>query len=394
MRILFLTQVLPLPLDAGPKVRAYYVLKYLAQAGHEVDLLSFVRPGDSDQYIQSLSGICHSVQTVRMRRSRFQDLSHGIRSLASRTPFLILRDQVAEMRDAVLRAAGNRSMDAIHADQLWMAPYGLECPHPKLSVLDQHNAVFVAVRRLADQQSNPLAKALLRREAEKLEAYERASCDRFDQVVWVTGQDQKAVGSDNGHRRRECVIPIAIDASARQPWERNGAFRVTFLGGMHWPPNREGVSWFVRDVWPSVAHAVPNSMLTVIGRKPPGAIEKLGRESRVEITGYVADPEPYLRETAVFVVPLRAGAGMRVKILDAWCCGLPVVSTSLGAEGIRAIDGENILLADDARSFAESVIRVMQDRTLARRLAANGRSAAEDSYDWKKVYRAWDEIYH
>jgi glycosyltransferase involved in cell wall biosynthesis len=85
---------------------------------------------------------------------------------------------------------------------------------------------------------------------------------------------------------------------------------------------------------------------------------------------------------------------MRVKILDAWCCGLPVVSTSLGAEGIRAIDGENILLADDARSFAESVIRVMQDRTLARRLAANGRSAAEDSYDWKKVYRAWDEIYH
>lgn len=394
MRILFLTQVLPLPLDAGPKMRAYYVLNYLAQAGHEVDLLSFVRPGDSDQHIKSLDSVCRSVQTVPMRRSRLRDLSDGLRSLGSKIPFLILRDQIPEMRMAVRQAAGKRSMDAVHADQLWMAQYGLDCPRPKLTVLDQHNAVYLAVRRMADQQPDPLRRAFLRKEARKLEAFERTACDEFDRVVWVSGQDQKAVGSANGHSSRERVIPIAIDPATRRPLDRSGAFRVTFLGGMHWPPNCEGVTWFVRKVWPEVARSVPNSVLTVIGRRPPGALGKSGCEPRVEITGYVPDPEPYLRETAVFVVPLHSGAGMRVKILDAWCWGLPVVSTGLGAEGIRAVDGENLLLADDAGSFAESVIRVMQDQTLARRLADNGRATAEDVYDWKKVYRAWDEIYH
>jgi len=113
----------------------------------------------------------------------------------------------------------------------------------------------------------------------------------------------------------------------------------------------------------------------------------------VEITGYVDDPTPYLVETAVFIVPLHAGGGTRVKILDAWCWGLPVVTTRVGAEGIRARDGENVLLGDTAEAFAQAVVRVLREPELAARLAAGGRRTVEAHYDWRDAYRAWDRVY-
>ena len=113
----------------------------------------------------------------------------------------------------------------------------------------------------------------------------------------------------------------------------------------------------------------------------------------MEITGYVADPTPYLAETAAFIVPLHAGGGMRVKILDAWCWGLPVISTRVGAEGIRVQEGENVRLADTPEAFAQAVVQVLRKPELAARLAAGGRRTVEVHYDWRRVYRAWDQVY-
>jgi len=395
MRILFLSQLLPLPLDAGPKIRAYYVLRYLAEAGHDVSLLCFVRPGDSDQDIRQLRRICSSVETVPLNRSRIKDVSDGVQSLFSSTPFLIRRDQVALMRRKCDRIMAGQTFDAVHADQLWMAPYSVKSIGPCLKVLDQHNAVCLIPRRMAEHEPNPFMKAFLRSEAAKLETFERLTCRLFDQVVWVTEEDRKTAGLDRGnHLNHSSVIPIATDPFSQRPLRRPQPFRVTFLGGMHWPPNSEGISWFADKVWPKVSRAVPSAVLTLIGKEPPKKFVRQDCGLRVEAPGYVFDLERYLSETAVFVVPIRSGAGMRVKILDAWCWGLPVVSTSLGAEGIRATAGENLLIADDAESFADCVIRVAQDAAFARRLADNGRSAVEMLYDWRKVYRAWGQIYH
>ena len=205
MRILFVTQVLPLPLDAGPKVRAYYVLRYLAEAGHDVHLVSFVRPGDSAEHIEALRRLCGSIETVPIVRSRLRDVRDGVRSLWTRTPFLVLRDDLPAMRGAIRRLAGARSFDAIHADQLWMAPYGMHGGSPiGLSVLDQHNAVFQVPRRMAEHHRNPAVRALLHGESARLEAYEREACRRFDRVVWVTDEDRRAVlppGENRGAAR-------------------------------------------------------------------------------------------------------------------------------------------------------------------------------------------------
>jgi len=395
MRILFATQVLPLPLDAGPKMRAYYVLRYLAEAGHDVHLVSFVRPGDSSEQLAALRRLCGSVQTVPIVRSRLRDVRDGLRSYWTGTPFLVLRDDLQPMRRALAELAGARTYDALHADQLWMAPYGMQDDVPVgLRVLDQHNAVFQVPRRMAEHHRNPAIRMLLHHESTRLEAYEREACRRFDRVVWVTEEDRRAVLPAHEDRGAgDTVIPIAADPGERPRIVRTRPFRVTFLGGLHWPPNREGAAWFLDRVWPRIAGAVPSAVLTVLGRDGAKALPKAHEHSRVEITGYVDDPRPYLAETAAFVVPLKSGAGMRVKILDAWCWGVPIVSTTVGAEGLRAVHDDNLLIADDAEAFADAVIRLAREPRVAARLADGGRATVERDYDWRRVYTAWDEVY-
>ncbi|MBK8045650.1 MAG: hypothetical protein IPK16_00080 [Anaerolineales bacterium] len=174
MNILFLTQILPYPLDAGPKTRAYYVLRYLAEAGHQVTLLSFVRANDRPEYLAHLQDYCHALDTVPIRRSRRQDVADLMRSLPSNKPFLIGRDWIPAMATQVQHhlTQGNHPIDAVHADQLWMAPYALwarqvqdadrlSSPGKVRLVLDQHNAVFQIPRRLAEHERNPIKRSLL-----------------------------------------------------------------------------------------------------------------------------------------------------------------------------------------------------------------------------------------
>jgi glycosyltransferase involved in cell wall biosynthesis len=398
MRILFLSQVLPYPLDAGPKMRSYFVLRYLAQR-HQVTLLTFVRDTDRPEHIAHLAEFCHAVHTVPMRRSRWRDLKFLLQSLLNRQPFLIIRDEVPAMTVQIRQLIDEGQFDLVHADQLWMAPYALIARQaaaslpPKL-VLDQHNAVYLIPRRLAETESNPIKRQFMGREARLLATYETEVCRRFDHVVWVTEEDRRAVAalalSATTRLSPSTVIPICADPSHIKPIERvANSRRITFLGGLHWPPNAQGVAWFFRNVFPQVRASVPEAVLTVIGKNPPPGLEGEG----VEVTGYVADPSPYLAETVAFIVPLHAGGGMRVKILDAWSWGLPIISTTIGAEGIDIESGKDMLIADTAEAFAQAVIQVLKDPGLAQRLGETGRQTVETKYNWQTVYMAWDEVY-
>lgn len=401
MRILFLTQVLPYPLDAGPKARAYHVLRHLASRGHALTLVSFVRETDRPEDIECLKRFCRSVQTVKMHRSRTRDAWELLRSLALGKPFLVTRDWIPEMA-AKIRSIldAERPFDVIHADQLWMAPYALMARRasadvrPPAAILDQHNAVFQIPQRLADAESNLFKKILLRLEADKMARFEASACRQFNQVVWVTEQDRQALNALTaavGDVPKGTVIPISIDtAEERVINRRPDARRVTFLGGLHWPPNRQGVLWFKNRVWPSIAAKVPDAVFTVIGKDPP---VQVASAEKVEIRGYVEDPAPLLAETAVFVIPLLAGGGMRVKLLDAWSWGLPVVSTRIGAEGILVEDGRDALIADQPEAFANAAVRLLREPSLAELLARNGRAKAERLYDWRRAYGAWDQVY-
>ena len=405
MRILFLTQVLPYPLDAGPKTRAYYVLRYLAQK-HDVVLVSFVRQTDTQEAIGHLGQHCSDVRVIPMPRSRSQDAAHLVRSLVTSRPFIIQRDRVRAMNVELATVIADQGpFDAVHSDQLWMAPYALTAAEMgdtlqrPLTVLDQHNAVYLIPERLAEGEGNPAKRALLAIEARKMARFEVETCARFDRVAWVTEEDFEAVDEraiEAGTRApKSAVIPICTDPAMEAPVDRRAdSRRVTFLGGLHYPPNAQGMLWFAENVFPLVLAQAPDAVLTVIGKQPPAGLHKLGFDTRnLDVTGYAPDPKPYLAETAAFIVPLHSGGGMRVKILDAWTWGVPIVSTTIGAEGIGVSPGEDILIGDSAEAFAEMTIELLRDPHRAEQIARAGRLALESHYDWRNRYQEWDEVY-
>ena len=400
MKILFMTQVLPYPLDAGPKIRGYHVLCHLSQT-NEITLLSFTRSSDSPEAISHLKSICTHLETIGMPRSRYLDGKAMVKSLLNNLPFLITRDEVSQMDLMVSQLINKERYDVIHADQLWMAPYALKAQkeaikcgyHPEI-ILDQHNAVQLIPGRMAESSESQFVKLWLKREAGLMAAYERKICEQFDRVVWVTEEDLKVVfpevTSSLNTDEKNSVIPICIDAEEMVPLEKIPESKdILFIGGMHWPPNADGVNWFGNEVFPLILQKQPNAQFVAVGKQPPAT---LTGENIVK-TGYVDSTDTYWAGSRVFVVPLRAGGGMRVKILDAWVKGVPVVSTSIGAEGIDYSHGKDILIADTPDDFAQAVNRLLTDETLAMELSRAGQETIRKRYDWKSIYPQWDKVY-
>lgn len=397
-RILFLTELLPYPLVSGAKFRAYYVLRYLAQR-HDVTLLSFIRPDDRPEYLDHLRGFLTQVYSVAMQRSFARNVRAVAASLFSGRPAIITREEIGAMRRRVEELLATGRFDVVHADQIPMAQYGLIGEGRAVKrLLDQHNATFQIIERMAGSEKSWCKRALLQREARSFARYEADVCRQFDQITFVTQDDRIALSERMGQPGLELskttVIPICVDTEAIKPIERVPApFRVTHLGTMNWPPNVEGVLWFWESVWPIVREQFPRARFTCIGKGSPDKILALAKHNDVDALGYIEDPDPYLAETAVFIVPLFAAGGMRVKIVDVWCQGLPIVSTTVGAEGIDIQDGENILIADTEQDFASAVVRLLKDRELQAQLCANGRKWVEEKYNWRRVYTAWDDVY-
>ena len=401
MKILFLSQLLPYPLDAGPKVRSYYVLRHLAEQ-HSVTLATFVRSSDSPEAQAHLGSLVARLATCPINRSAGQLVSAIGRSALSGEPVLITRDRVPGMVALLRQLVAGTSFDAIHADQLWMAPYALAAAAPSRAggarprlVLDQHNAVYLIPMRLAASAANPVMRLAWWREARQMQRYEASACQAFDRVVTVTEVDRSALQDlyPDGRQPQFTVIPICIDAQMVRPRPRPSSPGLLFLGGMHWPPNAEGARWFAETILPAIREGAPQAIFLAVGRQPPESLLRPEVASFIETPGYVDDPQPFWARSQVFVVPLRAGGGMRVKILDAWAQGLPVVSTTIGAEGLTYRAGENILIADTPQAFAEAVLAILNDASLAQRLSAAGRLTVEQHYDWRRVYQAWDPIY-
>lgn len=336
-----------------------------------------------------------------------------LKSLVSNRPFLITRDEVPEMDLTLRKLIQENRFDAIHADQLWMAPYALKAKSEAIKngyqpriILDQHNAVYLIPKRMAEASKNRFLIIWLKHESKLMSQYELQTCRQFDHVVWVTQEDLTAVSSiasqrykdnlkaivDKARSQNNSIIPICVDASETASIDRiTEKHEILFVGGMHWPPNADGVTWFAKEILPQVTKEHPHARFVALGKQPPEVIKAIGQQ--VITPGYVESTERYWAFARVFVVPLRAGGGMRVKILDSWSRGVPIVSTTIGAEGISCQSGKDILIADTAEDFAVAVQKILTDDNLAQRLSHNGRRTLEDCYDWRKIYTAWDVVY-
>lgn len=392
LRILFLTQIVPYPPDSGPKIKTYNLLRYLVQR-HEVHLVSFARSDTEAQQARALRDICASVTTVGLQRSRGRDVAFLARSLLTGRPFLIERDDVPGMQAATAQLMARYTFDAVHADQLTMGQFAVDLPVP-LRVLDEHNAVWTIVKRSVKAMRGP-RRLVAELEWRKLRDYEGHLCRRFDCVTVVSEDDRRAlfraaVGSF------PCLeVPIAVDTDELAFIDRgSNARHVLSVATMFYPPNIEGVDWFARQVFPIIRRNVPETSLRIVGSRPPAQIRRLtDAHGGIEVTGYVADLTPILRESAVLVVPVHSGSGMRVKILEAFARGIPVVSTTLGVEGIEARSEEHLLVADTPDGFAAAVMRILREPETSARLARAGRELVCRRYDWRTALAALDQLY-
>jgi glycosyltransferase involved in cell wall biosynthesis len=392
MNVLLLTQILPYPPDSGPKVKTWNVLKYLGQR-HEVTLVSFVR-GDQAEHVKRLEHHCRAIYTVPMARGAAPDGLAMARSMLTGQPWMMMRDGRQAMRWLVDRLSAEQRFDVIHADQLNMAQYAERVPGA-FKVLDAHNALWLLYRRLWETMSPGLRKSILGRDWQLLKAYEGRMVRAFDAVLAVSHEDAAALQEAAGQPVDIVVIPIAIDTSELTVVERQSSpSHILHVGTMYWPPNIDGIRWFIDCVYPLIRQQRPDVQFDVIGARPPAELLALnGAGTGVHVTGYVEDCTLYQRQAAVMVVPLRAGGGMRVKILDGLAEGIPIVSTTLGCEGIRVTPERDILVGDTAEAFAACVLRVLNDPDLGRQLAANGRLLAEGTYDYRSACRPLDAVY-
>ena len=392
MRILLLTQVLPYPPDSGPKVKTWNLLKCLAPH-HAVTLVSFVR-GDQSSDVRRLAAYCEAVHGVPLRRSRRADLWHLLRSGFTRQPFLMVRDDRVAMRRVLEQLTARTRFDVVHADQLNMAQYAQRVPHAR-KVLDAHNALWLLYQRFHETMRAGPRKWLVGRDWRLLKQYEGQVCRGFDATLAVSDDDAAALEEAMGERGKVTVIPIGVDLQELPVITRRpGGNHIVHIGTMYWPPNADGVRWFIEHVYPRIRTARPDVVFDVIGTRPPRALRALARPgSGFNVTGHVEDPTPYLERAGAFVVPLRAGGGMRVKILNALAQGLPVVSTTMGCRGIAVEPGRHVLVADTAADFADGVLRVLNDDGLAAQLGRNGRQLVETRYDYRHLYPQVLEVY-
>lgn len=393
LRVLFLTQVLPYPPDAGPRIKTWNVLRALDAAGCRITLVSYVRDEET-RHIPAVRSVCEEVVTVPMHRSRIKDVIHLVRGLLQSRPFLLVRDDLPAMRRAVDRLVKTGRYSVIHADQVTMTQFALPSSHI-YRIFDAHNATWKILGRA--RRTNPWwMRPLLALEERRMRTYEGMVVSSFERTLSVTEQDRtslqlavQSTGSDLAEvGDRVISIPISIDTDRltrlnRQP----DPDEILTLGSLNYAPNAEGIRWFAERVFPHVRRQRPTARLKVIGKNPPADLVRMARRSQgaIQVLGYVEDLEPYFRSASVFVVPVLSGSGMRVRILEALARGVPMVTTPVGLEGVDAEDGEEVLVADGEEDFASAVVRLAGDTDLQQRLAVNGRRLAVRLYDWRRA---------
>ncbi len=286
-------------------------------------------------------------------------------------------------RAARLCAAERPKWVVAHAYHVAPAALGAGVP----AWIDFHNLDSEIWRRTAEMEGRGFVRAFARLQADRVAALERSLADAAAGVSCVSARDAKALRA-LGVRHEPLVVPNGVDlerhARRRAPASSEMVF---FVGDLSWPPNADGVRWFLREVWPRVRSLRPSARAEILGREAPADLARLAGEG-VALLGEGGDARDGWARASVAIVPLRAGGGTRLKILEAAASGVPVVSTSIGAEGLE-FGADEIRIRDEAGPFAEAVAGLLGDAVAAARQAGAARSRVEGSYGWGPIARAF-----
>jgi glycosyltransferase involved in cell wall biosynthesis len=401
MRILWLKTELLHPVDKGGKIRSYYMLKELKR-DHQITYLTLDDGSAAADARERAEEYCHELVCIPHRTT--PKFSAGFyaelaRNLVSPLPYFMQKYKSAEMREAIVDRIGKNRKgrpDVLVCDFLVPSINVPDLPADLLlpSVLFQHNVEAMIWKRHYEVQTNPVRKAYLRNQWHKAREYEATECRRYDRVVAVSPDDRLMMEKQYGLTAVD-DIPTGVDTEYFRPsgnlsLEPN---HLVFTGSMDWLPNEDAIRYFTAEIMPLIRKSIPEVKLTVVGRNPfPGLIELGKRDPSIIVTGRVDDVRPYIERAAAYVIPLRIGGGTRLKVYEAMAMERPLISTSVGAEGLPLTDGQELLLADTPEDFAAAVVRVLQDRSLAMSLGTRAAATVRERFGWDRVARRFAEI--
>ncbi len=391
MKILWIKSGGLVPLDHGGKIRSYQLAKQLARQ-HDVTLFTFYSEHPDDAHAQ-LEQVFARVICMPLRIPAPKSLGDYLgyaRNLFSRRPYSLAKYCQPQVARRLRRLLEEESYDVILCDFLLTAaviPWELPCP----KVLFTHNIEALIWQRHYQVARNPLWKAVCYREYRAMERLERRYLERSEYVLAVSEVD-RAFFARFVDPRKITVIPTGVDVDYFRPTpEAEQPNTLVFTGSMDWLPNEDGVFHFVDEILPRIRSHIPDVSLWVVGRRPSGRLQALAaRNHAVRATGTVEDIRPYMGQGSVYVVPLLVGGGTRLKIFEAMAMGKPVVSTSIGAEGLPVRHGENIILADTPEVFAHHVITLLRDPGKRGELGRAARQLVERNHSWASVVAQLD----
>lgn len=396
MHILFVATNLPVPPNNGQSMRSLSIIQALESSGHDLTFVSFAnetRPKD----LHPLSSFCRSIDLLDREMANLtqqSDYLRRIRALLTFRSFSVERFRSHAMREKIQGKLLAGRFDLIICDGIYALT---NVPGTKVPIaLNCHNVEYIILDRYARLERNLLKKYYARVESHLMRIAERRSSYRAS-LAMVCSQVDLALLRLFRQDLPVFVVPNVVDTDLIHPVERsflNGAGPVLlFLGGMDWYPNRDAVEFFARAILPRVRAVCPDTRLIVAGRNPPSQfVEQFRSDPKIEFTGTVPDMRPYLSAAAVVVVPLRLGSGTRIKILEACAAGKPVVSTSLGAEGLGLAAEKEIILADDPAQFARSVVALLQDPARRDAIATSARQVILERFSHLALKKSLERV--
>jgi polysaccharide biosynthesis protein PslH len=392
MKILWAKSDFLHPTSRGGQIRTLETIKRL-HARHEVHYIAYEKPDQpegperSSEYCSYVYPIKHPFPPRRSVAFAMQMVS----SLLSPLPPSIARYTSEAMRSKIAELRAKHAFDSIVCDFLTPAQ---NFDSLKGCVLFQHNVETMIWRRHAEHAATPIHRTYFNIEASRTFECEQRACKEAAHIIAVSDGDAAIMRDMFGVSN---ITPVAtgvdVDYFRRPAADSPHVADLVFLGSMDWMPNVDGVGYFVREILPRIRQRRPDCTVAVVGRSPFPEIAALpASDPKLQVTGTVPDVRPYLWGSTVSIVPLRVGGGTRLKIYESMAAGIPIVSTTIGAEGLDVSHGDNIRLADTAETFADECINLLDNAAARQHLSVKASHLVTSRFSWDRITRQFEDI--
>lgn len=389
MKVLILMPYTPVPANFGGAMRIYYLLKSLA-GNHKVTVLAFGNPGRANLMEEEFGYLVDDIHIVPEPWSRKYKRFGQVYSIFSSQSYSNICCYSDKMQEKIDELLSDREYDVVHCEFPCMEQYDFKNGVKK--VLDAHNVEYENFRRMWKKCRSPIKKWYYKKEYEKVYLEEIRALSNQDLILATSKNDIEIIKRDVNDKPARAV-PNGVDTSFFRPKGSDPEpYSIVFTGMMGYTPNSDGMLWFLDEIFPIVLEKIPQAKVYIVGNRPPESLKKR-QSDNVIVTGFVDDVRPYVWKSNVFVVPLRMGSGTRLKVVEALAMKKPVVSTTIGCEGINVEHDRSILIEDSPEKFASYVVELLKNKKLRDRLTEEGYELVTSEYDWSVVGEKMLEAY-